>query len=62
MKTTTRWMLAALLVCGSLSAQAQIMKSADLEVYAKKRYGDKWLDAAKNLSEGLSFDKNQSLT
>jgi hypothetical protein len=62
MKTTTRWMLAALMACGSLTAQAQVMKASDLEVYAKKRYGDKWLDAALNLSQGLNFDKNQSLT
>ena len=62
MKTTTCWMLAAVMACGSLTAQAQIMKAADLEVYAKSRYGDKWLDAALNLSKGLNFDKNQSLT
>ena len=62
MKATTRWMLAALMACGSLTVQAQIMKAADLEVYAKKRYGDKWLDAALNLSSSLNFDKNQSLT
>ena len=62
MKTTRCWMLAALMVCGSISAQAQIMKAADLEVYAKNRYGEKWLDAAKNIGEGLNFDKNESLT
>lgn len=44
------------------SASAQIMKSADLEKYAKVRYGDKWLDAAKNLSAELTLDKNESLT
>ena len=55
-------MFVALMACGSLTMQAQIMKAADLEAYAKKRYGDKWLDAAMNLSEGLNFDKNQSLT
>lgn len=38
------------------------MKAADLERYAKERYGDKWLDAAANLSKGLALDKNQSLT
>jgi hypothetical protein len=38
------------------------MKTADLEKYAKQRYGDKWLDAAANLGSGLKFDKNQSLT
>jgi len=42
--------------------QAQVMKAADLEKYAKQKYGDKWLDAAKNLSTGLTLDKNESLT
>ena len=52
-----------LCICGAMmGAQAQVMKAADLEKYAKKKYGDKWLDAAANLSKGLSFDKNQSLT
>ena len=57
------WMLTViLLVCGAIVAQAQVMKAGDLEKYAKEKYGDKWLDAAKNLAEGLSLDKNQSLT
>ena len=62
MKKMIYWMFVALMACGSLTTQAQIMKAADLEVYAKKRYGDKWLDAALNLAGGLNFDKNQSLT
>ena len=45
-----------------MSVQAQVMKTADLEKYAKQRYGDKWLDAAKNLAAGLTLDKNESLT
>ena len=45
-----------------IATQAQIMKSADLEKYAKERYGDKWLDAAKNLAGTLKLDKNESLT
>ena len=58
-----RWMLAAILIlCGVFSVQAQMMKAADLEKYAKERYGDKWLDAAANLSRNLTLDKNQSLT
>ena len=57
------WVLAAILViCGAMTAQAQVMKAADLERYAKEKYGDKWLDAAKNLAEGLTLDKNESLT
>ena len=42
--------------------QAQVMKAADLEKYAKQRYGEKWLDAALNLSKDLVLDKNESLT
>jgi len=45
-----------------IHVQAQVMKAADLEKYAKERYGDKWLDAAKNLAGQLTLDKNQSLT
>ena len=57
------WVLAAILTfCGAMTIQAQVMKAADLEKYAKEKYGDKWLDAAKNLAEGLTLDKNESLT
>ena len=56
-------MLAAILIfCGAMSLQAQVMKAADLEKYAKEKYGDKWLDAAANLASGLTLDKNESLT
>ena len=55
------FVLAGLMVLGT-SAQAQVMKSADLEKYAKEKYGDKWLDAAKNLGSTLTLDKNESLT
>jgi hypothetical protein len=61
-KITTIWMIAAALFLGAVNVQAQVMKSADLEKYAKQRYGDRWLDAAKNLSAELSLDKNESLT
>ena len=57
------WMLAAILVvCGAMTTQAQVMKAADLEKYAKEKYGDKWLDAARNLAAELTLDKNESLT
>ena len=63
MKLSRLWMLTAILTfCGTLSVQAQVMKAADLEKYAKQKYGDKWLDAAANLSKGLTLDKNESLT
>ena len=58
-----QWMLAAILViCGAGSAQAQVMKSADLEKYAKEKYGSKWLEAAANLASTLTLDKNEALT
>ena len=47
---------------GIMMAQAQVMKAADLEKYAKQRYGDKWVDAALNIASGLTLDKNESLT
>ena len=62
MRIFSRWMLAAILTCGVMSAQAQVMKAADLEKYAKERYGDKWLDAAANLASSLTLDKNESLS
>ena len=55
-------MTVALFWGGVLTAQAQVMKSADLEKYAKERYGDKWLNAAANLAKDLTLDKNESLT
>ena len=55
--------ITAILTLGTFSAaQAQVMKSADLEKYAKEKYGEKWLDAAANLASGLTLDKNESLT
>lgn len=57
-----RTLVFALSMLFGIATQAQIMKSADLEKYAKERYGDKWLDAAKNLAGTLKLDKNESLT
>lgn len=63
MKQTRLWVLAAILTfCGTMCVQAQVMKAADLEKYAKERYGDRWLDAAKNLGDSLKLDQNASLT
>ncbi len=63
MKKFFSWMFAAILLfCGTMKVQAQMVKAADLEKYAKQRYGEKWLDAAANLASGLRFDKNESLT
>ncbi len=54
---------AILCVCGAtMGVHAQVMKAADLEKYAKEKYGEKWLDAAANLSKGVKFDKNQSMS
>ncbi|MBR6121020.1 MAG: DUF4468 domain-containing protein [Prevotella sp.] len=53
---------AILIVCGCGQAQAQIMKTADLEKYAKEKYGEKWLDAAANIAKTLVLDKNNNLT
>ncbi len=55
-------MIVAVLFCCSLMAQAQVMKIADLEKYAKQKYGEKWLDAAANLASTLTLDKNEGIT
>ena len=63
MRKIMQWVMAATLVfSGATTAQAQALKAADLEKYAKEKYGDKWIDAAKNIAEGLTLDKNESLT
>lgn len=49
-------------LCFCMNLHAQVMKAADLEKYAKEKYGEKWLDAAANLAKELTLDKNQSLT
>lgn len=54
--------VSAAFLFGGVVVQAQVMKSADLEKYAKSKYGDKWLDAAMNIRQGLTLDKNESLT
>lgn len=38
------------------------MRAAELEKYAKERYGEKWTEAAENLGKQLPLDKNNSLT
>ena len=54
--------VAAACLMAAVGVQAQVMKAADLEKYAKERYGDKWLDAAMNLASQLTLDKNDNLT
>ena len=56
------FVLAIVAIMAVMNAQAQVMKGADLEKYAKERYGDKWLDAALNLSRNITLDKNQGIT
>lgn len=41
---------------------AQILRADELEKYAKERYGEKWVDAASNLSKELALDKNNGIT
>ena len=55
-------MLASAALFCSMQTMGQVMKPADLEKYAKEKYGDKWLEAARNLASGLTLDKNESLT
>ncbi|MCR5199432.1 MAG: DUF4468 domain-containing protein [Prevotella sp.] len=54
--------IALCLLCTTAGVQAQVMKNSDLEKYAKERYGEKWLEAAKNLASELTLDQHESLT
>jgi hypothetical protein len=63
MRTTKTILIATLLtLCGAATVNAQVMKSVDLEKYAKQRYGDRWLDAAAVIAKDMKFDKNESLS
>lgn len=46
----------------AIEADAQIMRAAELEKYAKEQYGDSWVEAAANLASTITLDKNNSLT
>ena len=52
--------LAALFVCSAVDAQ--ILRADELEKYAKEKYGEKWVDAATNLGNQLTLDKNNAIT
>ena len=54
--------IALCLLCAATGVQAQVMKNSDMEKYAKERYGEKWLEAAKNLASELTLDQHESLT
>lgn len=51
-----------LALLATVSASAQLMRAEELETYAKEKYGDKWKDAAANLAQTLTLDKNNGLT
>ncbi|MBQ3805266.1 MAG: DUF4468 domain-containing protein [Prevotella sp.] len=64
MKKIKFWISVAaiMIIGGATGVQAQVMKTADLEKYAKEKYGEKWVDAAMTLSKNMVRDKNESLT
>lgn len=62
MKRNLLMLVTALLMGYLMPVKAQIIKSEDLEKYAKSKYGDKWLDAAAVIAKGVSFDKNNNLS
>ncbi len=58
-----RFIISFVLLCTTfISINAQILRTEELEKYAKEKYGEKWETAAANLSKELTLDKNNSLT
>ena len=57
-----KYFVGILLSLFAVSANAQLMRTEELETYAKEKYGEKWADAAATLGEELKLDKNNSLT
>ena len=56
MRITKTILIATLLtLCGAATVNAQVMKSVDLEKYAKQRYGDRWLDAAAVIAKDMKW-------
>ncbi len=49
-------------LCCAVTVHAQILRTEELEEYAKEKYGDKWINAAENLGRQLKLDKNNALT
>lgn len=49
-------------IAANASVNAQILRADELEKYAKEKYGEKWVDAATNLSSQLTLDKNNAIT
>lgn len=52
--------LATVMFAGTI-ANAQILRTEELEDYAKEKYGEKWVEAAQNLGSSLQLDKNNAL-
>ena len=48
MKIIRLFLLLGTMLFGGIEMYGQVMKAADLEKYAKQKYGDKWLEAAKH--------------
>ena len=48
MKIIRLFLLLGTMLFGGIEMYGQVMKAADLEKYAKQKYGDKWLESAKH--------------
>lgn len=54
--------LLLMMVLFTVAANAQMIRTEELEKYAKEKYGDNWVDAASNIASQVSLDKNNALT
>lgn len=57
-----KFFLCAIVLMATLSASAQLLRTEELEKYAKEKYGEKWVDAAATLGNNIQLDKNNAIT
>lgn len=55
-------LLAMLLSISMMNVNAQILRTDELEEYAKEKYGNNWTEAANNIASQITLDKNNGIT
>lgn len=57
-----KFLLMIAFAMATVYAHGQIVRVDELEKYAKENYGNKWTEAAANISKSIQLDKNKAMT